>query len=360
MIDSQSKAGPGAAPPAATRDFFTTVEMEERRAALGQLFEDFVVARAEAGARERAQRPWRDSSIAMYRAAWGPFAQYCAQRKLDLADVTVADLEGFLGQRSVRGGDREQPESSVVLNGRYAYRLLSLIDKLAAFDAARRPGTTLNTAVRELIKRDYKTVNFRDNDPLPRFLDKAERIRLVGMLTLPLGSGAAGAPRTWLELRDNAAVAVQLGGGLTPGEVRKLQRDDITRGNNTVPWRLEVAGSGNAPPRHAQLAVWAGRVLGDWIDELARLTLPGPWVFCTERGAQWAKNSCDKASDGVLRRAGVSVEKGHFRLRHTYALIEIRDHKRPLPEVARALGVKDTLAWRLRYERVIDNFREIG
>ena len=134
--------------------------------------------------------------------------------------------------------------------------------------------------------------------------------RLVGVLTLPIGSDGAGAPRTWLELRDNAAVAVQLGGGLAPGEVRRLQVHQITRSDGTLPWRLEVGGSGNAPARHALLAEWAGRVLADWLAERARLALSGTWVFCTEQGAQWAKNTCDKASDGVLRRAGVQGGRG--------------------------------------------------
>ena len=131
-------------PLAVPRGLFS--EFEERRAALCALFDEFVAARAEAGAHERAQRPWRDSSIAMYRAAWGPFAQYCADRRLELANVTSADLEGFLAQRSVRRPMRDRPTRTAQLDGRYAYRLLSLIDKLAAFDAAQRPGTPANAA----------------------------------------------------------------------------------------------------------------------------------------------------------------------------------------------------------------------
>lgn len=331
-----------------------------RSEAFAEVFEAFVAARAEARLSGRRHKPWRDSSLAMYRAAWGAFAEYCAERRLDLAGLTVADLEAYLARRSERGANRGRPKHTAELNGRYAYRVLSLIDKLIAFDAARRPGSVANTAARELMIRDYKTVNFRDQDPLPRFLDKAERTRLVDVLTLPLGSSGAGAPQTWLELRDNAAVAVQLGGGITPGEVRQLTLHDITTGDGATPWRLEVAGSGNAPPRHALLAPWAGRVLADWLAERSRLELPDVYVFCTEQGAQWAKNTCDKASDAVLTRARVRPDKGHFRLRHTYALIELRDNRRPYEEVAKALGVKDTLAWRLRYERVIDNFRKVG
>ena len=344
----------------AAADLFATPPYLQQLDALVEVFESFVAARAEADARGRAQRPWRDSSQAMYRAAWGAFAKYCAERRLELAALTVADLEGFLAERSERGAERGRPTRSVALNGRYAYRVLSLIDKLLAFDAARRPAGVTSTAARELIQRDYKSVNFRDQDPLPRFLDKAERTRLQAVLTLPFDSDAAGAPRTWHELRDNAVVAVQLGAGVTPGEVRQLQLDHVTRGDAAAPWRLEVAGSGNAPARHALLAPWAGRVLADWLAQRARLGLAGPWVFCTDRGAQFAKNTCDKASDAVLTRARVSPDKGHFRLRHTFALIELRDHQRSYDAVARDLGVKDTLAWRQRYERVIDNFRAVG
>lgn len=360
MATTRFRAAASGSDPARQLDMLKLPDEVARTEALAAVFDAFVAARAEAHLAGRPHKPWRDSSLTMYRAAWGAFTEYCAERRLDLARLTVADLEAYLAKRSQRGASRGRPTRTKELNGRYAYRVLSLIDKLIAFDAARRPGSVANTAARELIHRDYKMVNFRDQDPLPRFLDKAERTRLVEVLTLPLGSSAAAAPRTWLELRDNAAVAVQLGGGITPGEVRQLKLEDITSGDSATPWRLEVAGSGNAPRRHALLASWAGRVLADWIAERARLDLPGSWVFCTERGAQWAKNTCDKASDAVLVRARVHPDRGHFRLRHTYALIELRDHKRPYEEVARALGVKDTLAWRLRYERVIDKFREVG
>lgn len=360
MATTRIRAGASGGEPVHQLDMLKLPDEVARTEALAAVFDAFVAARAEAHLAGRPHKPWRDSSLAMYRAAWGAFTEYCAERRLDLAGLTVADLEAYLAKRSERGANRGRPTRTVELNGRYAYRMLSLIDKLIAFDAARRPGALANTAARELMNRHYKTVNFRDQDPLPRFLDKAERTRLVDVLTLPLGSSGAGAPGTWLDLRDNAAVAVQLGGGITPGEVRQLKLQDITTGDTQTPWRLEVAGSGNAPPRHALLATWAGRVLADWLAERARLDLPGSWVFCTERGAQWAKNTCDKASDAVLARARVHPERGHFRLRHTYALIELRDHKRPYEEVAKALGVKDTLAWRLRYERVIDNFRKVG
>ena len=64
--------------------------------------------------------------------AWGPLAESCADRRLELANVTSADLEGFLALRSVRRPMRDRPTRTRSLDGRYAYRLLSLIDKLAA------------------------------------------------------------------------------------------------------------------------------------------------------------------------------------------------------------------------------------
>ena len=61
--------------------------------------------------------PLARQSIAMYRAAWGPFAQYCADRRLELANVTSADLEGFLALRSVRRPMRDRPTRTAPLDG---------------------------------------------------------------------------------------------------------------------------------------------------------------------------------------------------------------------------------------------------
>jgi integrase len=139
-------------------------------------------------------------------------------------------------------------------------------------------------------------------------------------------------------LRDNAAVTVQLGGGLAPGEVRRLQVQRITRSDGTLPWRLEVGGSGNAPARHALLAEWAGRVLADWLAERARLALRGAGCSAPNRARSGPRTPATKPRtacyDGLA-----SVRTGPLRLRHTYALIELRDHKRPYEEVASALGV---------------------
>ena len=144
----------------------------------------FVAARAEADARGRAQRPWRDSSQAMYRAAWAP-SRSMRRTPARTRRAHRRRPREFLAERSERGAERGRPSAQ-----RRAQRPLRLPGALAHRQAARlrcgrRPAGVTSTAARELIQRDYKSVNFRDQDPLPRFLDKAERTRLQAVLTLP-------------------------------------------------------------------------------------------------------------------------------------------------------------------------------
>jgi len=333
-------------------------EWESYRQDLAKLFNDYCAARAKAaepgGARQN--RAWRDSSKTVYWNMWRALIVFLIDRRLRLEELTAEDVSVYLAKRAVR---REKSHQQTDLNLRYQYRLISLLNKLITHDATRRAIAPNQVAAQMLAADELSSAGARDRTPLPRFLTKGERTLLMAGLRLPIGSPDPVAPRTWVQLRDNAAVAVQLGAGLTPGEVRALRTvDDITSTQDGLPWRLQVVGNGNMRPRHAELMDWAGKVLQRWLEERSRLALPGSYVFCTENGAQWSKNTCEQTAEAVFARFGIAPEHGKYRLRHSYVLIQVREKKRSLEEVAALAGVKDTYAWGERYRRSLDNFKD--
>jgi integrase len=158
-------------------------------------------------------------------------------------------------------------------------------------------------------------------------------------------------------VRNRTSVGLMLGAGLTPGEVRALKGTSvmINGGKNTgVPWKLQVAGNGNSAGRETPVASWSGQLLRYWLNVRDEQRIPGPMLFPSTKtsGKAWGKVAQYNATKEVLLAAGVDdVEGGSFRLRHTFALRQLRRGKSP-QEIARWLGVSDP-AVMSRYERVI-------
>lgn len=101
-------------------------------------------------------------------------------------------------------------------------------------------------------------------------------------------------------LRNRTAVALQLGAGLTPGDIRAATVDGVvcqdTSGASRagLPWKVRLPTHGSAQAREAPLAPW-GKV------------------------AQYS------AAKAVLAAAGApDGDGGSFKLRHTFALRQLR------------------------------------
>ncbi len=243
------------------------------------------------------------------------------------------------------------------LSNRYAWRLLRLVDRVMQH-RARALGTEPNHAAAEALARrpELRFANAHDKDPLPAFLPAAEAKVLVTYLSA-VRPGRSATPQPWQEIRNRAAVGLMLGAGITPGEVRALELEDVTchggRGKN-VPWKLQVKGNGNGPARETPIAPWAGQLLRCWLDIRSEQQIPGSMLFPSTRstGKPWGKVAQYNAAKEVLAATGIEdVEGGSFRLRHTFALRQLRKGKKA-EEVAKWLGVTDP-AVMARYRRVI-------
>lgn len=298
----------------------------------------------------------RDSSEEAYRHLWAVLTKWCVAQNppVRLETLTAADLEAFIASRSGAEGPGQE------LSARYVWRLLHLVGRVLNH-RLRSMGRQQNSAAAEVLESrpDWRYANAAVADPLPEHLDAAQARRLVSFLSeaRPRHGGRSGV-REWQDLRNRAAVALQLGAGLSPGDVRALRlKGVVSEGGRRkeVPWKLRIAADGLSPEREAPVADWAGHLLRHWLQVRSELAIAGEQVFpSTRTGKPWGKVAQYQAVRRVLSAAGFDdavVSGGSFRLRHTFALRQLR-RGRPAEEVARWLGVVDP-AVMMRYQRVL-------
>jgi integrase len=309
---------------------------------------------------QRASGSLRQSgSMAVYRDMWGSFAAWCHGQLpvVDLDTLDTRDLEAF---QAARYGMKSADQS---LSPRHALRLLRLIDRVIRHHAA-ECGMPPNTAATDWLAAhpEIRYAESAQSDPLPEFLSVSEARRLITFLSEARPRpGLSGDRRdahrafTWQQLRNRTAVALQLGGGLGPGDVRALNvLAPVSAGGRVRdrPWKVVVPGNGNLPARETPIAPWAGELLQHWLQVRAQARIPGEHLFpSTLSGKPWSKEAHYKSAKAVLEDAGLeAVEGGSFKLRHTFALRQLR-RGTPVDEVARWLGVDpEAMA---KYSRVI-------
>lgn len=295
----------------------------------------------------RDGRLQHESSAEMYEHMWGAWTAWAVGNGVGLFEVTSEDLSAYLQSR---GGAEE-------LSNRYTWRFLKLVDNVLA-NRADMLGVEHNLAAVEFMnsRPDIRYANASDADPLPEHLAPREAKDVVTYLSA-VRPGRVSAGIAWQEVRNRASVGLMLGGGLTPGEVRALKLEDaVAEGGSFkgVPWKLRVAGNGNSPARETPLAAWAGRLLRHWMNVREEQRVPGAMMFPATKstGKQWGKVAQYNAAKAVLHAAGVEGESGgSFRLRHTFALRQLRRGKSPA-DVARWLGITDPPVM-ARYMRLV-------
>lgn len=290
---------------------------------------------------------------------WGAFTAWCLGQSpaVTLASLDLQDLQAF---QSARFGRKS---SDLSLSPRHALKLVRLIDRVLRHHAA-ETDTPPNMAAHDWLAA-HPEVRYAESahaDPLPEFLSVAEARLLIAFLSNARPRPGLSAARrdthaalTWQELRNRTSVALQLGGGLTPGDVRALTlASPISRGGQVRdrPWKVAVPGDGNSLARETPIAAWAGELLQHWLHVRASSRIEGGFLFpSTRSGKPWGKESQYKCARAVLEDAGIdSREGGSFRLRHTFALRQLRRGFEP-EAVARWLGVEPAVMD--RYRRVV-------
>ncbi len=272
-------------------------------------------------------RRFRSSTIDVYRSMWSAVSTWAIAEGLAAAQLTGSDLARFLDSRG----------NSSDLSDKYSFRLVILVDRILKASADEHASTAATDFFAQ--RRSIRYASMAP-DPAPIYLSPSEAKRLV----LFLSTGRMGTNQLkWQELRNRTSVALQLGAGLTPADVRSLRVDHpIVEGGlrRSVPWKIVVPGNGTSKPREAPLAPWAGQLLSRWLCVRHEQLLPGTALFpSTRSGKPWGKIAQFEASKEVLRQAGVDdTQGGSFRLRHTFALRQLRRRK-SAEEVGRWMGL---------------------
>lgn len=294
------------------------------------------------------------STVEVYVDMWGCFSKWCIAQapSITLESLSAEDLERFFLERGEVIGQAE-------MSGRHLLKSVRLFQRVLAHHSL-TTGATVNQAPDEWIKanEEIRWAEAEKNDQPPEYLVAAESKRFIAFLSeiLPGAPGPAHG-LAWQEVRNRAAAALQLGAGLTPGDVRVLRLDSLITGGNTstdgdLPWKVAVPAHGNVEARDAPIAEWAGEILRCWLLVRENNKVCGEWLFpSTRTGNPWSKPAYWTASKALFEAADfASPEGGSFRLRHTFALRQIAlGHE--LSKVAGWLGVKpDSMS---RYDKVV-------
>ena len=288
------------------------------------------------------------SSIQVYRDMWGGFMNWALSQTppVTLTHLSTSDLQAFQGARF------GMKSSDLSLSPRHALRLLRLVDRVLKHQAAKHDESP-NEAAAEWIaaQPEIKYAEAAQSDPLPDFLTVTETRHLITFLSAARPRpGVTGSSRenpvglTWQQVRNRAAVGLQLGGGLTPADIRALTlRSPVSQGGRIRdrPWKIAVPNHGNWPARETPIAPWSGELLHHWLKVRQDAAIAGDFLFpSTRTGKQWSRDSHYMCANKVLDEAGIdSIEGGSFRLRHTFALRQLR-RGTSSEQVAMWLGVE--------------------
>lgn len=333
---------------------------QDDRASIAQRFLAYFLSwrdsRANQHLGERGNRELSAESAKVYQEMWLAFAEYCEMRTLSLENLAQEDIVAFFDLRARGDGNARMLPKGSELSPRYAWRMLTLIDRITRHVAEQnhqRP----NMAARDLLERpEYRYANAREKDPLPEYYLEPQAQQIIEYLTRGSEPEEGGLPLHWKEVRDRTAVALMLGAGLTPGDVRSstVHGVYVAGGSSAgVPWKLSLPGNGNSPARETPIAEWAGNLLAQWLEVRSANQVPGELLFpSTLSGKPLSHATCYKVCKAVLTEAGMDDDSGGvFKLRHTFALRQIADG-RSEPEVARWLGLVD-LNGMARYRKIV-------
>ena len=285
----------------------------------------------------------RATSRGIYTNIWGAFSAWCVSQQLELQQLRPSDLQRYIEHRAgllKPRRSRRTPDAS--FSPRYAWRLLTLIDHVLQHHAVSHQ-LTPNTCAQQLLstKEEWRFANTPPFDSLPVYLefDQAEALICWLKTHMPACPNSANTPgteteattvpvrQTWVHARNRTSVALQLGSGLTPGEVRNLQLDDVLPCPTTgTPLKLHLCAQGSSPAHEVPLAPWAVPLLENWLAIRQTCGITASVLFPGTRGSNvWSKVSQFQAARSTLIEAGMPEHslRGSFILRHTFALRQV-------------------------------------
>jgi integrase len=337
-----------------TLSLFSTSDGDHLADALQAQFTAWLASSPARGPRQ--QGALREESAQIYADMWQAFIADCAPFDgdsgirsvcLDPAEaLSREDLLAFLAFAAVRPQRQSRTgRAHAELTPRYAWRLLQLIDRVLNLGREEGGLTPVDAPLLLMQEAPYRYANATALTPVPDVLTDTQALALIRHCTAVAALDVPGGV-TWKVVRDRAAVALMLGAGLAPGQIRVLTVKEVAVDGGPVagvPWRLSVAADGSSAAHQVPIAPWAAGQLKFWLAvraaQGAAMQQSG-WVFpSTTAGKPWSHPACHRAAVSVMEEAG--VEGGSpFRLRHTFAVRQLLSGHAE-EEVARWMGYAD-------------------
>ncbi|AJK48105.1 tyrosine-type recombinase/integrase [Burkholderia plantarii] len=234
-----------------------------------------------------ATQAFRRSSADVYRAQWGAFLAWLAERQQTLATVDTQSIANFVGELPIKKTQR--------------VRYLRLIERVLDHVRRNEFGST-NPA--RFIAQDGEASwrRARDNEPTS-FLSPSERAALLAYLFSPLPTIGMS---QWKERRDRALVAAFLGGGLKTGEARALTISCVKPGEPAV----RIPSNHPDFERETHLASFAIALFDAWLAERRRCDIPGDLVFPSSlAGRPMHKATMLRAVDAIIEAADITASR---------------------------------------------------
>lgn len=301
----------------------------------------------------------RHSSRDIYRAIWGAFVR-------DLpAGITIESITSDMVAHYLATGATPIPgvyskRRAEQLSIGYQARVASLIEKVMRHHA-KTTETQIegDSPVTALIRKTPALANASRRetrqDPDLDFLSTSEYIAMKDVLiSRGLADAKADAVVKWSDARDRTSMALQLGAGLSPSDVRELTLGEGFSRSLNSSWDsstrfLFVPQNGKLLKRHTLVDAWAATLFDQWIDQLrnrkplAQVSFVFPGEITARKQAskqpgQWSKAGQHKQTTKVMDTMGIGGSS--FKLRHTWALSKLREGANPR-DVARWLGIQD-------------------
>jgi site-specific recombinase XerD len=320
----------------------------------------------------------RETSREIYRAIWSSFARDLPIG-VSVSGITSEMVAGYLVTGASKLAAGESGEDAGVskirteaLSIRYQARVASLIEKIMDHHA-KVTETKLEgeSAVRALMRRtpalaDALKRETREEPALDVLTDQEHTALKMRLIEDGKADMASNATVKWSAARDRTSMALQLGAGLSPIDVRELTMGEGSSKGLEPNWNrgsrfLFVPKSGKLFKRYTLVDPWAGELMDQWIhtlrdrESLSRVAFVFPGETVEKEGSskqpgQWSKPGQHKQTSKFM--ASLKIEGSSFKLRHSWAMAKLKEGADER-EVARWLGVQDDGEVMKRYREAL-------
>jgi len=308
----------------------------------------------------------REASREIYRVIWSSFARGLPP-DVSMLEITSEMVAGYL----VAGASNLATEESgkdagflkvrtEALSIRYQARVASLIEKIMDHHVkVNEMEIEGDSAVRALMRRTPALANALKREAREEpALDLLTAQEHAALKTRLIEDGQADMTDDgsikWSLARDRTSMALQLGAGLSPSDVRELTMGENASKGPDSNWTsgsrfLFVPSNGKLFKRYTLVDPWAEKLMDQWIhrlrdrESLSRIAFVFPGETIQKKGSskqpgQWSKAGQHKQTTKFM--AAMEIKGSSFKLRHSWAMAKLREGTNER-EVARWLGVQD-------------------